>query len=111
IYAAVPVSKSAMACAITPTRGETSRFPSNLAEHSSISIATRGPLHSFPTRRSSDLAADTVLELVARPFRDHAAVVDHGRVIAEGDRKSTRLNSSHVATSYAVICFKKTKVS
>src|SRR5439155_24431084 len=26
--------------------------------------------------------------------------VDH----AEGDRKSTRLNSSHVATSYAVFC-------
>src|SRR5207253_9305131 len=26
------------------------------------------------------------------------------------DRKSTRLNSSHVASSYAVFCFKKTKV-
>src|SRR5690625_6323825 len=25
------------------------------------------------------------------------------------DRKSTRLNSSHVATSYAVFCLKKTK--
>src|SRR5207253_11158343 len=25
----------------------------------------------------------------------------------EGDRKSTRLNSSHVATSYAVFCLKK----
>src|SRR5690625_6986236 len=27
------------------------------------------------------------------------------------DRKSTRLNSSHVATSYAVFCLKKKKVS
>src|SRR5207253_10384789 len=26
---------------------------------------------------------------------------------AEGDRKSTRLNSSHVASSYAVFCLKK----
>src|SRR5690625_5508017 len=26
-----------------------------------------------------------------------------------GDRKSTRLNSSHVATSYAVFCLKKKK--
>src|SRR5690625_6242951 len=26
-----------------------------------------------------------------------------------GDRKSTRLNSSHVAISYAVFCLKKTK--
>src|SRR5690625_6356996 len=28
---------------------------------------------------------------------------------AIGDRKSTRLNSSHVATSYAVFCLKKKK--
>src|SRR5437870_7288859 len=28
---------------------------------------------------------------------------------AEGDRKSTRLNSSHVAISYAVFCLKKKK--
>src|SRR5690625_7121162 len=27
--------------------------------------------------------------------------------ISEGDRKSTRLNSSHVAISYAVFCLKK----
>src|SRR5690625_6919329 len=27
--------------------------------------------------------------------------------IAEGDRKSTRLNSSHVAISYAVFCLKQ----
>src|SRR5690606_39549937 len=27
----------------------------------------------------------------------------------DGDRKSTRLNSSHVKTSYAVFCFKKKK--
>src|SRR5690625_5703742 len=29
------------------------------------------------------------------------------RFIADGDRKSTRLNSSHVASSYAVFCLKK----
>src|SRR5437870_8592812 len=29
--------------------------------------------------------------------------------IAMGDRKSTRLNSSHVAISYAVFCLKKKK--
>src|SRR3989442_2469332 len=28
-------------------------------------------------------------------------------VLAEGDRKSTRLNSSHVRISYAVFCLKK----
>src|SRR5690625_6214889 len=31
--------------------------------------------------------------------------------IGEEDRKSTRLNSSHVANSYAVLCSKKKKVA
>src|SRR5690606_40441987 len=34
------------------------------------------------------------------------AVVGAGAVV-EGDRKSTRLNSSHVKISYAVFCLKK----
>src|SRR5690606_40891864 len=33
---------------------------------------------------------------------------DHGTIIlGSGDRKSTRLNSSHVKISYAVFCLKK----
>src|SRR5256885_4563317 len=32
-----------------------------------------------------------------------------GSTIAELDRKSTRLNSSHLVISYAVFCFKKKK--
>src|SRR5437660_8599880 len=34
-----------------------------------------------------------------------------GQLIHGGDRKSTRLNSSHVAISYAVFCLKKKKSS
>src|SRR5690625_6266808 len=42
------------------------------------------------------------------------AVVGHdhdevGRELLDEDRKSTRLNSSHVAISYAVFCLKKKK--
>src|SRR5690625_5855824 len=37
-----------------------------------------------------------------------APVGAYGRV---GDRKSTRLNSSHVAISYAVFCLKKKKTT
>src|SRR5690606_39353935 len=33
----------------------------------------------------------------------------HGRLGQPGDRKSTRLNSSHVKISYAVFCLKKKK--
>src|SRR5690625_6253583 len=48
------------------------------------------------------------------PGGDHGIVgIDHrGQPftgMVEGDRKSTRLNSSHVAISYAVFCLKKKK--
>src|SRR3989442_4708112 len=60
----------------------------------------------------------------SHPARGHAAVGDcrgigmvvrnfrHGdaTTITNGDRKSTRLNSSHVRISYAVFCF-ETKIS
>src|SRR5690625_6820283 len=76
-------------------------------------------LHSFPTRRSSDLLAHHgIAEL--EDALDHAAgrgvqvlVLQrpvHGTAglsSGSGDRKSTRLNSSHVANSYAVFCLKK----
>src|SRR5690625_4584829 len=55
----------------------------------------------------------------ADALADAISVIDHGKVIAHGtpaelkrrtgDRKSTRLNSSHVAISYAVFCLKKKK--
>src|SRR5690242_21345700 len=77
-------------------------------------------LHSFPTRRSSDLAlarredrrlVEEVGELRAREAggaaRDVGEVdalhLDRPRV----DRKSTRLNSSHMSTSYAGFCLHK----
>src|SRR5439155_24026965 len=37
--------------------------------------------------------------------------LDAADALREGDRKSTRLNSSHVAISYAVFCLKKKKQS
>src|SRR5690606_39444143 len=41
--------------------------------------------------------------------RDAAAVVGHRDRIVAVDRKSTRLNSSHVKISYAVFCLNKKK--
>src|SRR5690606_41714359 len=71
-------------------------------------------LRSFPTRRSSDLlAARVAVRPAHRPARPAARDAprpgvprdDRGRQ----DRKSTRLNSSHVKISYAVFCLKKKK--
>src|SRR5699024_12656605 len=96
---------------------------------SSASPPRRRP-PSFPTRRSSDLVlgdeADLPGELFQRQFpdvppaqRDGAAghIPEPGRQPGDGglsaagraDRKSTRLNSSHVSISYAVFCLKKKK--
>src|SRR5690606_41944440 len=73
-----------------------------------------GDLPSFPTRRSSDLALVARAWLSATVIGPDPARIrpDHrrqGRPVrpAVGDRKSTRLNSSHVKISYAVFCLKK----
>src|SRR5687768_17996143 len=73
-------------------------------------------LHSFPTRRSSDLGSNRTVIAVTRahtkaepPPRTPQA--RRHRPSTEGssgeDRKSTRLNSSHGYISYAVFCLKK----
>src|SRR5207253_10918669 len=86
------------------------------------------PLHSFPTRRSSDLplvfprchlsppilargkgSLSSVLESpVLSPLTNCDSRTEDNDPFPL-DRKSTRLNSSHVAISYAVFCLKKKK--
>src|SRR5207253_8759657 len=92
-------------------------------------------LPPFPTRRSSDLALmgengagkSTLMKILggAYPPDEGELLIDGQPVVLKGiadakkrgialihqelmlDRKSTRLNSSHVAISYAVFCLKK----
>src|SRR5204862_7637539 len=92
-------------------------------------------LHSFPTRRSSDLGEVVrdvaIAALYAKGGRErlhdpldrdvlgqHLQVLGRRRrapdtilnlQVLSQDRKSTRLNSSHVEISYAVFCLKKKK--
>src|SRR5205807_5516951 len=73
------------------------------------------PLHSFPTRRSSDLARQLIRDVLAAWQRLDILVNNAGvweedeasRGDLATDRKSTRLNSSHLVISYAVFCLKK----
>src|SRR5437867_10764610 len=61
----------------------------------------------FPTRRSSDLNFVASCQGCADAVEDR---IDHDLSLAfreSGDRKSTRLNSSHRTISYAVFCLKK----
>src|SRR5690606_41681429 len=102
-----------------------------LVAHACLFIATATTeIYTFPTRRSSDLVklfeAGEPNELLFRMIRQNTRVPDqvvgdimaqvaanelaarrligHARVQADQDRKSTRLNSSHVKISYAVFC-------
>src|SRR5699024_12316260 len=79
--------------------------------------------HPFPARRSSDLAMTPFSALCGFRTPRRAAVILQGLetvltdrlhallepVGQDGDRKSTRLNSSHVSISYAVFCLQKKK--
>src|SRR5699024_12727764 len=109
----------------------------SLALHSPVHItivyppASRAPpfLPSFPTRRSSDLkiaglhnmtrhgcgcgfsmrSRNPDSKFCPHQFGQHFRSFYDGYVLVQGDRKSTRLNSSHVSISYAVFCLKKKK--
>src|SRR5690349_24944288 len=92
---------------------------------SSITGLVYRSLHSFPTRRSSDLqgrgrvpALRAVCRALPHGRLGHAEVhvrrsasftglSDASQCLSALDRKSTRLNSSHVENSYAVFCLKK----
>src|SRR5438477_5975645 len=71
----------------------------------------------FPTRRSSDLPmADVGVDLFGALGQQGVGGVHQGAARVHdvvdqdaGDRKSTRLNSSHMSISYAVFCLKKKK--
>src|SRR5437868_7806412 len=54
--------------------------------------------------RQRRICGRTLRHEVCRRARAHGMWRDHGQ-----DRKSTRLNSSHVSISYAVFCLKKKK--
>src|SRR5690606_40605520 len=94
-------------------------------------------LHSFPTRRSSDLVAALprlpnvrysglalnrkgverahdagllAVDVSIATWDEHSldnANMTVDEATEQADRKSTRLNSSHVKSSYAVFCLKK----
>src|SRR5437879_8320188 len=80
--------------------------------------AAHRDLHSFPTRRSSDLIFGGNLSAkTERTIIMPNGILNDGYIlgtannqqVVQGDRKSTRLNSSHRCISYAVFCLKKKK--
>src|SRR5688500_20069901 len=74
-------------------------------------------LHSFPTRRSSDLGKIHYFGKWARRVNGKFVRVEGDgweealALYKAVDRKSTRLNSSHLVISYAVFCLKKKRAA
>src|ERR1035441_5144044 len=112
-----------MACSLRPVRDGTHWlwFPAKIAfpRHpiGLTECATERPAHQRPTRFRLDRQQTVVfrqalglrdgagLELVAAPAHgqvDDPVVFGFAAAHADGDRKSTRLNSSHLGISYAV---------
>src|SRR5438045_9624579 len=88
--------------ALFPSSPSSLLYPSRIFFPSECSPPHRTQ-HSFPTRRSSDLQGFAESH-VDRSFHlpDHRGGIE--------DRKSTRLNSSHLGISYAVFCLKKKNI-
>src|SRR5436853_4794009 len=61
--------------------------------------------------RSRTRGGDHVLDRLDRRQRRRRVDRARARHVAVSDRKSTRLNSSHLGISYAVFCLKKKKQS
>src|SRR6266446_7233115 len=57
--------------------------------------------------RSTLFPYTTLFRSPARPMPDPVSHWPDAKRLAPGDRKSTRLNSSHLVISYAVFCLKK----
>src|SRR5205085_9924834 len=71
-----------------------------------VRIAHRCAADRALVRRTS---AACSLQHARRGIGHHGQLAVHVRVTVKGDRKSTRLNSSHSQISYAVFCLKKKK--
>src|SRR5690606_40748995 len=88
----------------------TTLFRSSSPSHRTTDGA--GPSGPAPSRPGSDHAVGASgVEAVEDAVLGPHAAEELGLVelLAEPDRKSTRLNSSHVKISYAVFCLKKKK--
>src|SRR5204863_9175333 len=76
----------------------------SLSLHDALPICLRDARFGSPNTTRDFIGLQIHTGLVFVPRRGVARHKNESRVNLESDRKSTRLNSSHVETSYAVFC-------
>src|SRR5699024_12219702 len=104
---------SCLCCAVTaPTALATLSLHDALPIYAGA-ITIHGLLQQYAGGDAVNLILDTMSQMAGRDLRLNRDVARgeaktgyRNRAIAK-DRKSTRLNSSHVSTSYAVLCLKR----
>src|SRR5471032_990936 len=92
------------------------QLKSALAAHGLKEISPAGQLfdphqhEAIAHAPSADVKAEHVLTVVRTGYALNGRLLRPASVVvSSGDRKSTRLNSSHITISYAVFCLKKKK--
>src|SRR5207253_10308334 len=107
-----PPPHSTFSLPIPPTPRST-LFPYTTLFRSAITTDLKAKMFSEPALKSANLnvtTKDGVVTLTGEVPDDTARLAAYKLASEEkgvADRKSTRLNSSHVAISYAVFCLKK----
>src|SRR5699024_12764237 len=89
-------------------------FPSTteiytLSLHDALPILDEKQTNKFYNQEGYFIMAEKTIMLCCAAGMSTSLLVSKMQKAAERDRKSTRLNSSHVSISYAVFCLKKKK--
>src|SRR5690349_23192534 len=82
---------------------------STLFPYTTLFRSPQRPPRDLPRRRSRRRSENHHARSARRPLAHPRLRTRTLRRVTEVDRKSTRLNSSHVEISYAVFCLKKKK--
>src|SRR5690242_18100533 len=95
-------------------RGELAAIPGRLpkSKRSVLLLRTQNREASGRARKFAQSGREGIALAIVQAIRepDHAEAGFAGKLLVESrDRKSTRLNSSHMSISYAVFCLKKKK--
>src|SRR5256885_7246556 len=85
---------------------------STLFPYTTLFRSLLGPFHGHAIAKAIEFKSDDVLQVEQGSLYPalHRLIKRRWISVQEGDRKSTRLNSSHLVISYAVFCLKKKKI-
>src|SRR5690554_1397107 len=104
LVAPMPLPRVSSRCPPSP-----SRFPYTTLFRSRAE-ASRPLIMRFILKKQRPAIAERA-EVLRRKIREAAKIAGDGGALLLQDRKSTRLNSSHVRTSYAVFCSKNKRAA